>query len=108
MELGPKRRWQDSLHHRWLGPEIDEQPSLDSAFDDWNAHAVTDNNLSNGSGYRAVRINDEGNDIRPYAFLRPERIWRNATWTRHCPGSRKHRLSIRGEGCKVALREYPS
>jgi len=64
MEPGPKRRGQDSLHDRWLGPEIDEQPSLDCAFDDWNTHASTHNNLSNRSGYRAVRIDDEGNDIR--------------------------------------------
>ena len=55
MELGPERRGQKSLHHRWLRPEIDEQPSLDRAFNDRNTHATTDYNACNGSGYRAVR-----------------------------------------------------
>ena len=38
MELGPERRWQETLYYRWLRPEIDEQPSLDLAFNDRNTH----------------------------------------------------------------------
>jgi hypothetical protein len=38
MELGPKRRRKNPLHDCWLSAEVDEQPPLDRAFDNWNTH----------------------------------------------------------------------
>ena len=38
VELGPKRLGKDALDHGRVGPEINEQPSLDHAFNHWNAH----------------------------------------------------------------------
>jgi hypothetical protein len=38
VELWPKWLWQDTLHDGRVGPEIHEQPPLNYAFDDRNAH----------------------------------------------------------------------
>src|SRR5262245_2038898 len=38
VKLGSKRSWKDALHDGRISSEINEQPSLDCAFDDWNAH----------------------------------------------------------------------
>jgi hypothetical protein len=38
MELGPEWPGEDALHNCGVCAEIDEQPPLDSAFDDWYAH----------------------------------------------------------------------
>src|SRR4051812_4324411 len=38
VEFRSKRRWQDALDDRWIRSKVDQQPSLDRAFDDWNAH----------------------------------------------------------------------
>src|SRR2546425_13106179 len=38
MELGPKRLGPNALHHCRVGSEVDQQPSLNRALDDWNTH----------------------------------------------------------------------
>jgi hypothetical protein len=49
MELRPKWLGEDALHQCGVCAEIDEQPPLDDAFDDWNAHGKSRKNLHQGA-----------------------------------------------------------